>query len=389
MQAGAEIRYAGQYSYHGLTITITDSDSLKLSVTGLWSNELGYGQEYAAETFGLKTFIGTKFNLKIAVTEYSTDSALFKVYVNDQIVGEQFQIYYTDANYKLGLNMSLQSGTIVPDYVLHELTWSDFGITCGSASNDKKQLLAGRNINNSLFNGDVTMQAGSEIRYIGGYDYTGLEIGVNASGNLTLETINIYSKYHNNQTEFLAETCGLDTFINTRFNLKIAVTEYSTQSATVRVWVNEQMVGEAFALSSYEEANLLGTYMSLYIGTIVPHEATDDDEQSELTPLTWSDFNIPCGEVSTVKNQLSSGKNINNSLFSGDITMQAGSDIRYLGSTDFGGLIITVTDAGALNLSTAGMWSNDLGSGVEFSADTFGLTTFANTRFNLKIAVTE
>ncbi|MBQ2986615.1 MAG: hypothetical protein IJE23_03950 [Tyzzerella sp.] len=378
MAAGSDIRYLGNADYAGLIIAVTDTGTLKLSTAATWADYLGYGLEFSADTFGLTTFANTKFNLKIAVTEYTTSSANVEVYVNDQIVGETFSI----GSGTLGTYMSLYTGTIVPEYVLHELTWSDFGIACGSASNDKKMLSSGKGIDNSLFNGDITMQAGSDIRYLGNADYTGLIIAVTDAGALKLSTAGMWANYLGYGLEFSADTFGLTTFANTKFNLKIVVTEYTTSSANVEVYVNGKIVGEKFTLGE----GTLGTYMSLYTGTIVPDKAS---AETELHELTWSDFNIPCGEVSTAKNQLSSGKDINNSLFNGDITMQAGSDIRYLGNADYTGLIIAVTDAGALKLSTAGMWSNYLGNGLEFSAGTFGLATFANTKFNLKIAVTE
>ena len=224
---------------------------------------------------------------------------------------------------------------------LTELTWSDFNITCNgvSASTDKKTLSSGKDINNSLFNGDVTMQAGSEIRYLGSADYSGLIIKVTDTGSLSLSTAAMWANELGYGQEYTADTFGLTTFANTKFNLKIAVTNYTTNSATLELYVNNQIVGAAITLGQ----GTMGTYMSLYTGTIIPEYA--------LHELSWSDFGIACDgtSASTDKKTLSSGKGINNSLFNGDVTMQAGSEIRYLGNVDYGGLLITITNAGTLN----------------------------------------
>ena len=375
MQAGSNIRYLGNADHTGLIIAVTDAGALNLSTAGMWSNDLGSGVEFSADTFGLTTFANTRFNLKIAVTEYTDSSAKVKVYVNDQIVGAQFTL----GEGTLGTRLSLYTGTIEPDYVLHELTWSDFAISCSKPQTSVYgQLVGGKEINNSLFNGDVTMQANSDIRYLGVDDYQGLIIAVTDDGALELSTATGWSSYLQYGKEFSAALFGLDSFADTRFNLKIAVTEYQAESVTVRIWVNDQLVGETIEISG----GAMGTRLSLYTGTIEPDYI--------LRELTWSDFGIPCnGKQSSVYGQLSSDKEINNSLFNGDIIMQAGSDIRYLGVDDYQGLIIAVTDGGALELSTATGWSSYLGYGKEFTADAYGLETFADTRFNLKMAVTE
>jgi len=87
---------------------------------------------------------------------------------------------------------------------------------------------------------------------------------------------------------FSAETFGLSSFANTKFNLKIAITDYSSASATIGIWVNDQMVGDYFTLegvSSY----LLGNYMTFYDGTVAPHSIVA--KPTNLTEIHFGDWN--------------------------------------------------------------------------------------------------
>lgn len=174
----------------------------------------------------------------------------------------------------------------VPTDLTH-LTWEDFGITCiGQYTTTKAgTLTSSKEMNNSLFSGDITMQAGSHIRYAGSADWIGLIIKVNDSGNLTLEGAAAWLS-NTKATEFSAAMFGMESFANTKFNLKIAVTNYTTASATVGVWVNNQMLGDYFTLNTNEG---LGNYMALFEGTMEPYSTIA--KPTGLTDVKFGDWN--------------------------------------------------------------------------------------------------
>ena len=173
--------------------------------------------------------------------------------------------------------MSLYEGYVEPlkneeiPTLTNNLTWSDFGITCGGQQTSVSGVLSNQLLmSDSLFDGDIIMQTNSNIRYGGYANYTGLIITVNESGNIVLSGGDAWIEGLS-ATEFTPEAFELDSFANTRFNLKIAVTELDiqseTKSAKVRIWINGILLGDSFTLKS---STGFGGNMSLYEGYVEP-----------------------------------------------------------------------------------------------------------------------
>ena len=207
--------------------------------------------------------------------------------------GDQLSIY-SDV---LPITLStVMNDTPVPTG-LTDLTWEDFGITCiGEHTADPANgvygqygtLTSSKEMNNTLFSGDITMQVNSHIKYIGAVDYIGLMVGVNRDGDLTLSTTGVSAEYLAAEKVFSAELFGLTTFENTRFNLKIAITDFTTSSATIGIWVNDQMVGDYFTLAGVGDY-ILGSCMALSNGTMQLHSSIV--KPTGLTPIFFGDWN--------------------------------------------------------------------------------------------------
>ena len=339
----SEIRYGGSTGDFGLHIRVNTDGTLELCSDTFTLNDIST-TKFNASDFELgDSFANKELTLKISMSNVSTDlkSATLGVWINGMALDESFTTVENNYgnNATLGNNICIkhhgEGNVYIPNDVaiptgLTDLTWEDFSIPC-----DVEQTtvvygqLSGKEMDNSLFNGDITMQIGSDVRYAGAQDYTGLRIILNESGNLELGTANCWLE-NVKTTEFDAKWLGFESFENERFNLKIALTEFSNSSATVGIWVNNKMWGDYFTLKS---EGGLGNYLALYDGTKEAHSII------EIANIKWSNFGVSYGDLySTSKTvQYSAGDTLNYTVFEDKIVFAADSELRYGGSTgDFG-----------------------------------------------------
>lgn len=307
----ADVTFAegGEFYYGaadaGLVFSLV-GDKLKID-SDAYSLEGQVAGEYDAQLFGISSFANTKVNLKIATADLnaSKTSATMCVWINNVLVGNgafslvqtvsgvhaiDGTICLTDGN--LTTAKSSYGMSIVVPTDLENVTWEDFGVACLKTHKieenpqiENYQLLSG-DLNNTLFDGDIQMTADSHIRYAGSTGDFGLHIRVSSDDRLVLNSDTCTLGLE--KTSYAPETLGMSTFINTRFNLKIAVKQLEEKTATIGVWINNQILGDYFTLTCGEQYNpSLGKCLSLRVGTFTPYSVITKPELAKVSLDDW------------------------------------------------------------------------------------------------------
>ncbi len=312
MTENAQFGYAASMGWDGLFIGLNEAGNLliKSDTCGLafeTSGEVIGATAYEPSAFGLTQFVNTKFRLKIETTKLTKTSAKFRVWVNDVLFGDDAIIgTVTDtANYGFGNRIGLQrsnSGTMYAPAVvavpegLTTVTWEDFGIAANSTyqlDGTLNTIIYGSaphftDLNNTLFVGDVVMSANSHFRYGGKAGDFGLHVGVTSEGELQLRSDTF--GFENGGKTYAPELFGIDSFIDAKFNIKIAMTDVTEATATVCVWINDEAVCKEFVMTSTNaDVYKTGNCLALYNGTITVY--TMFKEPTGLPTMAFKDFN--------------------------------------------------------------------------------------------------
>ena len=300
------------------------------------------------------------------------------------------------------------------DEGLTPITWKDFGFTLGttytgakdesSAPSNAGSYTSATNLNNTEFVGDVVFGDNSEIRYGGSaYNY-GLKIKVeDGAFKVGGSNLYLYSTTNGSQISEIvipkadAGNYGLTSFANEQFTLKIKITEWNGNTGWstmyAGIWINDVAVIESVKLGSGAFGNMFCTCV---YGSVTP--------SVKLTEITWTDFGFTLGttytgatdESSAASNagSYASATNLNNTEFVGDVVFGDNSEIRYGGSAYNYGLKIKVED-GAFKVGGSNLYLYDAVLGSQISeivipktdAGNYGLTSFADEQFTLKIKI--
>lgn len=286
--SGSGFRYAVPSSYFGLTFKESNGDLLiggtsYVSVNG--QNDTVFTCK--ATDYGLTTFTDERFTVCVELYDLDDENlnAVANIYINGKAVGTDIILQGTNTAYlttflgkgvgfannelKTGVTVYKASNTITVPTDLTSLTWEEFGYT-GSVESDYNMTVANYSASHldtlvgTMFNGDVIMQSGREIRYAEttGKNAGGVSVKVNADGTLTAGIVNngaVVKSYTVNGAYY-----GVDTFINTQFNLKIAV----MTGNKVGVWVNGVIVGDLFETEA--KGLTLGTTLYMVNAGITP-----------------------------------------------------------------------------------------------------------------------
>ncbi len=308
---GGGFRYAVVSSWHGLTFTVSDE---QLIVKGSQNFKVGAETTGAAQAFALNpqeyelgSFSDTRFTIRIELCDLSEDnlSASMNLFINEKEVGTDIPLQGSDSNSAFFLSNQigfgtngLEEGCTVYDVMknvpvptdLTSLSWEEFGYT-GSVESTYNTTVTNYSASHldtlvgTMFNGDVTMQSGKEIRYAETADKNagGVSVKVNADGTLTAGIVNngvSVKSYTVNGAYY-----GVDTFISTQFNLKIAVMTKNK----VGVWVNGIIVGDLFET---EAKNLtLGTTLYMVNAGITPISSRTT-VPTGLTSISFDDWTV-------------------------------------------------------------------------------------------------
>ena len=420
LAAGSGIRYGGAAENFGLHIYVDGDGKLLLK-----SDTFNLSDDLATKLFDAKdfdiasgTFADEEIKLTITMADVTSQSATVGVWVNDKEVDGEFTITGNGlwggalgncfGIYDVTSSASITIPKPLPPTDLTPISWENFGITSDTTyeTHTAVTYADGNSLNGTLFSGDITMDntAGgeAEIRYAaseGGW--WGLHIQVAGDGQLYLQshTMELVS---GSSTSYAGPHTASDfdlpegkTFTNTRFNLKIS-TEIEGNEYTFGVWVNDIMVGDYFTLTPMAGTpgaggNLIGMKLDR-AGTVTAHIV---QEETELTPIDWSDFNVSYGSKYTTHAEVSyTGSSLNNTVFEDYVMLTANAEFGYASSMGWDGLFIGLNEAGNLLIrsdvcnpvfETSGAYVN----ATPFEPSAFELTSLVNTKFKLKIETTE
>jgi len=400
------IRYGGSDGSFGLHLYVTEG-KLKLSSDTFYLNDLSIAACEPTD-FKLSTFDGEKITLKIAMSNVTANSATVGLWVNGMVVDEAFtMVSKSTGSYTLGNKFCLFDGyfssgsgaVTIPEPDVTKISWADFdGAVYGKtySSYEAVTYTDATSMDYTLFEDEVQFVANSCMRYGTSMGWDGLSIGVNTDGDLYFSNAGIMNIAHTDGSAFAgtysASMFGYETLSGESVKLSVLMRNATETSASVMVWIDDIPVCEEFTIKIHDAH--VGTYsFGNVIGIMTEGDGSITIPKSVpvptgLTDLTWEDFGITCiGQYTTGTYGSLAGKELNDSLFNGDITMQADSHLRYGGSSGDFGLHVQVNSTGTLSLRSDTCTLNL--STTEFYPEMYGLKSFADNPFNLKIAVTE
>lgn len=411
-----DIRFAGHGGgWTGLMIRTLTDGTLRVENSTF---DTPYEKTYQPADYGLTSFIGDEFNLKIS-TQISGTSYTFGIWVNNKILGDYFTLeeaggeagttigFYCRDNRK---NITLLPATIeVPtDYM--RLQWKDFKSLAYQEYEKPNPDVAPNprgtysyDLNKTLLNGNVTMSAGTQIRYAGTtnsgkHGWYGLVVEAKADGTLSVTNGTFTTQY----TEiYQPEIFGLDHFYDRDFNLKISV-ETEGDNYTFCIWINDRNIDKKFTLTGGEgiSGSGLGLYDPTQSGTVTL-KAAQVDISMNYKEIDWTDFKqadgtslaydtfypAQTGALAAKGTYYGDDTNttsddLNKTIFNDNIVMGAGTQIRYAGNDGWQGLIIRES---ANNLVVENSTFGTTYSKTYYPDD-YDLTSFAGDEFNLKIS---
>ena len=275
----AAIRYAAWNQTVGLDIGVVNGnfvvDSGQLYVTKVTVDSS------KASEYGLTSFVNEQMTLKIQMRDYdeSAGKATMSLYINDVAVMKDASVSKMSNDWQPGIGLCIcpdQSGTgtvtlkkvrnaVAIPTGLTELTWEDFGYTCGSDltyyrsgdargisgdllnNSDRRDANVYDSLNNTLFSGDIIMPSNTSFRYGENANLNGggVSVKANADGTLSVAVLNNGTAVKT-YTEH-AGSYGLESFVNEKFNIKIAMQDLTGTVPKITVWVNNEIVGDVFS----------------------------------------------------------------------------------------------------------------------------------------------
>ena len=360
MGANTDIRYAGT-GWSGLLLCADMWGNLVIESSTFATK---YEKVLAAADYGLTSFAGNQFGLKIS-TKIDGSKYTFGIWVNDKYV-DTFTLEAnegTAAGSALGLygrgsgNITLvktqpdvpPTEEVPTDYT--ELHWTDFeGLNHQEYINPSPDGAKGtysKSLNKTLLSGELVMGANTDIRYAG-TGWSGLLLCADMWGNLVIDSSTFATKY---EKVLAAADYGLTSFAGNQFGLKIS-TKIDGSKYTFGIWVNDKYV-DTFTLEA-NEGTAAGSALGLYgrgsgnitlvktqpdvppIGPIQPPTdftvITLDDFGGTIRPGTLTSGDVIAGELTTVSSYDRTLFNVNVNMITdspGDATY-----IRFGGTSD-------------------------------------------------------
>ena len=394
------IMYGGINFVSGLQFGVQGGNFVITSHAGFTVNpEVTISSANAAD-YGLTSFVEERFTLEIQMTELTTTQAVVNVLINDVAVASEIQLTSnnpSEASWQLGKILYVTAGSITTLKVkpaMTEIGWETFGATYGNTYTvgtnawDTSFTASGlTDLNNTKFKGDVIFADNTTIMYGGINFVSGLQFGVQG-GNFVITS---HAGFTVNPTVTIpsanAVDYGLTSFVDTRFTLEIQMTELTTTQAIVNVLINNVAVSSEIQLTSNNPSEAswqLGKILYVTAGSITPLKNVA--VPTDLTPLSWEEFGYTGGVTytDTVGRKALHLENLDDTLFSGDVEMAAGS-MFYYGGNGWQGIQIKVNNDGTISINAAG---SSPGYSATFNPKHYGLKSFAEEKFNLKIAMT-
>ena len=420
--ACSELRYGGLNGDQGLQLSVDNSGRFRIlentytvEPIGDWSwpENLWNERVFTPADLGIteyESFAGQKITLRIKMEEVTETTAKVTIHINDNVVGGAFRMTSKDANtFKTGTVVGIccngygAFNPITVEPIVTNISWNDFaGVKYGVPYTTwTNYTYSEASLQYTELTGRVMFAAGGVLR-IGGD--AGLHIGAKTDGKLYVSS-HTFGRYdYETGAEWTYDeepkTYRIDTFANTPVDLKVCIGKISEDKKTVEkveLYINDVQVGNAFSMTATQDAYTIGNQLSLGCsdygeGAGAVTILSDEAVPGELTSVTWEDFGIT---GSYVYNNSSSARtahhfaDLNNTLFNGDVKMAAGAHFRYgCDSAVWSGLQFTVNENGSLTInSDAFNWDTE--ANYTFTATQFGMDSFENTRFNLKIAMTD
>ncbi|MBQ8494501.1 MAG: hypothetical protein IJ465_01955, partial [Clostridia bacterium] len=283
MGVGTQLRYAGNDGWQGLVISLTADDCLQINSSTFGT---AYNKTYSAGTFGLATFMGTTFNLKISVDiDDSGENYTFGVWVNNEMAGNYFTLAKGDhkAGSMIGLydnnsgNAITLSGAVqtIPtfptDYTVY--TPASGNIADGAYKLERDD--ANYDVNAGAITGitnfnesalvfeKITFEGCLDMNFFGSTADLGFKWRTNGDGTVTLT-----SGYGELLNETLTDAiAGVDLVGGT---YKLAFTLLYTSETTVKlgVWINDTLYnGEYFKVDLDVANDKLGNVLFAAIAT--------------------------------------------------------------------------------------------------------------------------
>ncbi len=426
MPANGGFRYATSTGGHGFTIGVDGDGNLLVGSQTMIINGVSdvphAKYTYSADKFKLKTFIKTRFTLRIEMREVEKTSARATIYVNDSKVDDFELTSWSNASqvhFEVGQAISFGApgafndnnwvggGTIYESSnVLTEISWKDFGLQSGTVYtavkgeeyNSAKKLEGKDTLDNTEFSGDIIFEDNSTILYAScGVGTTqswlsGLKIGV-SNGTFFVDANYFDLEDKISISPDLAANYNVTSFVGQRLTLRIRMTKMTSDEATLSIWLNGKAIIEQSHLTKQDDTNAtykfkLGSNIFSLDGSVMVYKASE-----VLTPISWSDFGFEKGTVYNdtdpwVHTKAVTGlEGLNNTEFVGEIIFSDESGIRYIAQDHNVGIEIGVKD-GAFRIGANGFKIDEVSIPSD-DASKYGIGEFANTRFTLKIQTRE
>lgn len=396
----------------GHSFRITQSGSaleLGLSSGGTLTGVSGEATSFSATDLGFTgTLANTEFVLSIQVWNIADDlkSGRIAVWVNNNLLGV-YDAVITHSSMKFGKYAAIHDSTqasTATSYApiptdLTEISWGEFSRSNAAASVNSALIYTGSSytytsgtFNNVLFNGDIVFPSYNDSKIILFSGWHGMYLDP-AGTTLTVNVKSTISLTGGTKTLY-ASDYDLTSFDDTRFNLKFAITGNTDgTSAFLRVWFNNQI-----AFSTV----LTATSTQLINGSFLPYCAggaggdpsivacyPSKEITNTMQVISWTDFanmtyDTPLATATHGMLQVNGGT-MNHTILDGDILIPTAGAVMTIASTGevSHGLFIQTESDGTMKLST------NIGTGsLSLHPRGFGLTSFVNERFNLKIKTT-
>ncbi len=367
MDKGTDIRYAGNDGWQGFTIYVNGDGNVEIGAS-TYTAVSTMPAAVLASDYGMTTFDGEEFDLKISTEILENGQKyIFGVWINDRMATGYFTldkgscgVGTTIGLYDRGSGADVETLPVTTSIPLEyrEISWASLGLEYREyVSPGENMLLASKScansiaeMNRTLLNGDITMGAVTDIRYVGYGGWQGITLTANANGTLTVNrgTFNVrtYDKNYN-PGDF-----GLTSFVGNPFNLKISL-EICDKNYRFGIWINNRMLDEFFTLPIGEhlEGVDIGFYNNNQGGTVTFEKF---DAPTNYTTLNWEDFDglvhgtyeAPNPDGPEIKAKGTYAGSLHQTLLSDYVTMGHETDIRYAGPNGWSGFRLYFWESG-------------------------------------------
>ena len=394
--SGASMTYGTSNGWHGLRIGVNENDQLFVQADNYFASG-NNPSPYAASTFELSTLTDTRITLRIEMRNVTADTANINVYVNGHAAGGTISITKAEGAGGIGNVLAFCVGNTkpvtIPEKALTEITWKDFtGTVYGETYTSERQFQYKKDsLDNTAFEGDIVFSAGSSLTYGTANGWHGLRIGVNADDQLFVQSDN-YHASGDNPSPYSASVFELSTLTDARITLRVEMRNVTETTADINVYVNGYPAGGRISITKAEGAGGIGNVLAFCVGDTKPVTILKDEAvPTGLTPLSWEEFGFTGGQTYSTHTERKALhlENLNDTLFDGDVQMNAGAQLVYGGTSASwaAGIHFLPNNDGTLTIKVER--STTQPAITTFNPKHYGLTNFATDRFNLKIAMTD